>query len=61
MNLPPNAPAWPVPHTKASRQMLQNLPFSLVGFREISEAMEKDNHKDILRSGQSSGPVHCTA
>ena len=38
--------------------MLQTLPFSLVGFGELSEVVEKDDHKDILLSGPSSGSAY---
>ena len=47
-----------MPLAKASRQMLQTLPFSLVGFGELSEVVEKDDHKDILLSGPSSGSAY---
>lgn len=59
MHLPSSAPGWQVPLAEASRQMLRTLPFSLVGFGELSEVVEKDDHKDVLLSAQSSGPVYC--
>jgi len=61
LHLPDSALGWQVPLAKASRQVPQTLPFSLVGFGELSEAVEKDNHKDIPLTGPSSGSALCVA
>lgn len=61
LHLPFSALWWQVPPTKASRQMLWALPFSLVVFGDLSEAVEKDNHKDIPLSGLSAGSLYCVA
>lgn len=61
LHLPSSALGWQMPLAKASRQMLQTLPFSLVGFGQLSEVMEKDDHKDILLSGPSSGLAYRVA
>lgn len=61
LHLPSNALGWQLPLAKASRQMLWTLLFSLVGFGELSEVVEKDDHKDTLLSGLSSGSAYHVA
>lgn len=61
LHLPSSVLGWQVPLAKASRQMLRTLPFSLGGFGELSEVVEKDDHKDILLSGLNSGSAYHVA
>lgn len=45
---------------KAPRQMLRALSFSLVGFGELSEVVEKEDQKDDQSCSQDRAQVQCT-